>query len=287
MATSFKTMAELDPEIVLVVDSLNLAFRWKHKGQFDFLEDYIRTIESLRKSYKAGKVIIACDSGASSYRKSIFPGYKQGRKEKQLLATPEEQAEFELFFQGYLDVIESYKESTHYPVFKFDKTEADDIGAYIVKFRSKYKVKKIVLASSDKDWDLLVNDDVMRFSYVTRKETRIDNWNEHYDYAVDEHISIKCLTGDSGDSIPGVPDVGEKRAIGLVKTYGTAYDIAANLPIASKYKYMANLNTFGADNLLLNYRLMDLMEFCDEALGPINCEVMDEILRKYLNGSSN
>jgi 5'-3' exonuclease len=81
--------------------------------------------------------------------------------------------------------------------------------------------------------------------------------------------------------------VGPKKALALVREYGTAYDIAANLPITSKYKYIQNLNAFGAENLMLNYKLMDLMEFCDEAIGPENCKKVNHVLEKYLNGIAN
>jgi hypothetical protein len=31
--------------------------------------------------------------------------------------------------------------------------------------------------------------------------------------------------------------------------------------------------------LMLNYKLMDLLEFCDEALGPTNCETINQTLK--------
>lgn len=287
MSKALTKSSELDPRTVMIVDSLNLAFRWKHSGDTDFLEAYCRTVESLRKSYSAGKVIMTCDSGSSSYRKELFPDYKQNRKDKYSEQTPEEQAQFELFFEEFNNVMESFVDSTNYPVFRFEKTEADDIAAYIVKNKKKYEIDNIILISSDKDWDLLVQDNVMRFSYVTRKEVTIDNWHEHYEYDPEDHISIKCLMGDSGDNIPGISGVGPKKALSLVKEYGTAMDIANNIPISSKYKYIQNLNAFGSEALLLNYQLMDLLSFCDEAIGPTNCEVIDKTLRKYLNAAIN
>ena len=90
MVTSFKQIATLDPNTILLVDSLNLAFRYKHSRATEFVDDYLRTVESLRKSYKARKVIITCDQGSSSYRKSIHPEYKRNRKDKYELQTPEE-----------------------------------------------------------------------------------------------------------------------------------------------------------------------------------------------------
>lgn len=280
MATSFKTMTKSDPNTVMIVDALNLAFRWKHSGAKAFVDDYITTVESLKKSYKAGKVIIACDEGSSSYRKELLPEYKQNRKDKQALQTPEEEAAFEAFFKEFLKTIQTIEDVGEYPVLRFNKCEADDIAAYIVLKHSKNK--RVWLVSSDKDWDLLVQPNVSRFSYVTRKEVTYDNWSEHYDYSIESHISIKCLTGDSGDNIPGVTGIGPKKARDLVEAYGTTYDIIASMPITSKYKYIANLNTFGADRLMLNYRLMDLMSYCDEALGIDNCETIDKVLEEYL-----
>lgn len=245
------------------------------------MDDYLQTVESLRRSYKAAKVIITCDQGSSSYRKSIYPLYKANRAEKYANQTPEEEAAFEAFFKEFNRVMDKYLEVDDYPMLRFDKCEADDIGAYVTSqaLKNGYKVW---LMSSDKDWDLLIEENVSRFSYVTRKETRLDNWSEHYDYEPCDHISIKCLTGDSGDNIPGVPGIGPKKAHALVREYGSTYDIATSLPITSRYKHISNLNSFGADALILNYQLMDLMTHCDEALGPDNCKTIDTILGKYL-----
>lgn len=278
MSKTFQTITETMNSTAMIVDCLNLGFRWKHSGATEFVEDYKKTVESLKRSYNAGQVILACDSGSSSYRKAILPTYKQNRKDKFEEQTPEEREAFERFFQEFNNTMESYLEESKYPLFRFEKCEADDIAAYIVKYRKKFKFDKIVLVSSDKDWDLLINPDVMRFSYVTRKEVTWDNWSTHYDYDPDDHISIKCLMGDSGDNIPGVPGIGPKKAQALVKEYGTCYDIIANMPIASRYKYIANLNDFGANQLLNNYKLMDLMEFCDEALGESNCNTIQRTL---------
>ena len=35
----------------LIVDSLNLAFRWKHRGSLDFRYEFDKTVESLATSY--------------------------------------------------------------------------------------------------------------------------------------------------------------------------------------------------------------------------------------------
>jgi len=281
MATSFKQMSTVEPDTLVIVDALNLAFRYKHSGATDFMDDYLRTVDSLRKSYKAAKVIITCDQGSSAYRKAIYPLYKQNRKDKYDQQTEAEAQAFEAFFKEFNRVMSMYVEVDDYPLLRFDKCEADDIAAYVTRKALK-KGYKIWLMSSDKDWDLLVDNNVSRFSYVTRKEITLDNWSEHYDYDPSDHISIKCLTGDSGDNIPGVPGIGPKKAHALVREFGSTYDIAASIPISSRYKHIANLNDFGMDALLLNYKLMDLVSHCDEALGVENCKTIDTILERYL-----
>jgi 5'-3' exonuclease len=280
MSITFKKATESN-NTLLVVDALNLAFRYKHSGATDFATDYIRTVDSLKKSYKASHVIIACDQGSSTYRKTLSPEYKQNRKDKQEQQTDAERAAFELFFEDFLATIATIETTTSYPVLKFQGVEADDIAAYIVSQKSKLSTDDIWLISSDRDWDLLVQPGVSRFSYVTRKEVTIDNWNDHYDFNPEDYISIKCLTGDSGDNVVGVPGIGPKRAVSLVAEYGSTYDIVANIPLPGKYKYIQELNQC-RDVLLLNYQLMDLVTHCREAIGDDNLKQIDQTLELYL-----
>jgi 5'-3' exonuclease len=280
MSITFKKATESN-NTLLVVDALNLAFRYKHSGATDFATDYIRTVDSLKKSYKASHVIIACDQGSSSYRKALSPEYKQNRKDKQEQQTDAERAAFELFFEDFLATIATIETTTSYPVLKFQGVEADDIAAYIVSQKSKLSTDDIWLISSDRDWDLLVQPGVSRFSYVTRKEVTLDNWNDHYDFNPEDYISIKCLTGDSGDNVAGVPGIGPKRAVSLVAEYGSTYDIIASIPVAGKYKYIQELNQC-RDLLLLNYQLMDLVTHCREAIGESNLNQIDQTLELYL-----
>lgn len=281
MSKTFKIMQQTE-NTLLVVDALNLAFRYKHSGATDFYEDYLRTVQSLKKSYKANKVIIACDQGSSQYRKQLYPDYKQNRKDKFEQQTEAEKAQFELFFEDFQKTIEHIQESTDYPVLKFQGVEADDIAAYIVNNRKQLNTDNIWLVSSDKDWDLLIQPNVSRFSYVTRKETTWDSWSTQYDFNPEDYVSVKCLTGDTGDNVPGVPGIGPKRAQQLVSEYGSTYDIIASIPIVSRYKYVQALNE-SKEQLLLNYKLMDLVTHCHEALGEDNCKQIDEILQNYVN----
>jgi DNA polymerase-1 len=266
---------EQNQHALMIVDALNLAFRYKHSGARNFAEDYLRTVQSLSKSYKARWTIIAADQGSSSYRKEIYPLYKQNRKDKYDSQTEAERAEFELFFEDFTSTLELLSE--HYPVLRYQGVEADDIAAYVVSKKVKLGIPEIWLMSSDKDWDLLIQPGVSRFSYVTRKETTYENWNDHYTFEPTDYIHVKCLMGDSGDNVPGVPGVGPKRAQQLIEEYGTTWDIINSIPLPGRYKYIQAINQ-SREQLETNYKLMDLQTYCKDALGVDNCKNIDEIL---------
>lgn len=268
MAFNFKDkMKENRGNNTMIVDALNLAFRWKHVGRTDFRDEYDHMVMSLANSYNAAKIIIAADWGSSTYRKSIYPDYKADRKERFKDQTEEEKRAFEEFFKEYEATLEKLSEK--YIVLRFNGVEADDIAAHLVNHKTQYELDNIWLISSDKDWDLLIEDGVSRFSYVTRKEITVDNWSEHYEVTPEEYISLKCLQGDKGDNVPGIVGIGPKRACSLIEQYGSAMDIYDATPIDSKYVFIKNLNEH-AEQILTNYQLMDLRTFCNDAIGEEN-----------------
>ena len=276
MATTIANLGSPAPTgNLLIVDGLNVAFRWKHQNILDFKYDYIRTIESLAKSYKAGTIIV-CADGGSNYRKKIFPEYKANRKERFADQTEQEAKEFEMFMAEFQDTLTLLKE--RHPVFHFRGVEADDIAAYITQ---KINYDECWLISSDKDWDLLISDKVSRFSTVTRKETTVHNWDEHYDFEIEDYISFKCLCGDKGDNVPGVPGVGPKRAVQLMNQYGSIFDIYDACPLEGKYKYIQAVNE-NAEQLLTNVELMDLVTYNEDAIGQENIKVIESTLGKIL-----
>lgn len=254
---------------VMIVDSLNLAFRYKHTKRRDFAEDYYSTVKSLAKSYNAERIILTCDWGKSSYRKELYPEYKADREIKVANQTEEEKQEFQEFFEDYEKAIEYCAPS--FTILKYKGVEADDIAAYLSYYTFANDEHDIWLISSDKDWDLLINDHVHRFSYVTRKEYTLENWHEFYEYEHDLALYVKALVGGK-DNVTGVPMVGEKRAHTLLQTYGDIFDLCASLPLPGKAKYIQNVNEFGEANLFRNMQLIDKITYCKDAIGQENIE---------------
>lgn len=280
MAKGFMDMGSESPrERTIIIDALNLGFRWKHQGRTDFAQDYMATVQSLATSYNCGSIVIAADWGSSTFRKGILPEYKGNRKEKYDKQTPEEAKAF----QEFMDEMERTLSlmDKRWCVLRFKGVEADDIAAYVVQNREQYGIDDIWLISTDRDWDLLISPNVSRFSYINRKETTFDNWKNTHNYSVEEYITIKCLMGDSGDNVPGIPQIGPKRAEGLVKEFGNAFDIYDAAPFSSKYKYIQSLNE-NIDQLLTNMELMDLLAYCEEAIGSDNTVTIDNSLSTYI-----
>ena len=282
MAITFSDLGNPAPTgNLLIVDGLNIAFRWKHQGVTDFKYDYARTVESLAKSYNAGTIIITADGG-SSYRKAIHPEYKANRKEKYAEQTEQEAKEFAMFMAEFSNTLTLLKEK--HTVLQFKGVEADDIAAYISMNLEKFNFDECWMVSSDRDWDLLITDKVSRFSTVTRKEVTLDTWDEHYDFEVEDYITFKCLTGDKGDNVPGIPGIGPKRAVDLMQQYGSVFDIYDSIPIDGKYKYIQSLNE-NAEQLLINVELMDLVTYSEEAIGKDNIETINrKIEERRRNG---
>ena len=261
---------------LLVIDSLNLAFRYKWKNENNFAASYIATVESLATSYRADKIVILGDWG-SVWRKSFYPEYKANREVLREKQTEQEAEDFKAFLE---ELNNAYLLLKHkgYPILRIRGVEADDIAAYIVaKYSSNFEHTWLI--SSDKDWHLLLSDTVSQFSYVTRKETTIENWP--HNCRPEQYIDLKILQGDSGDNI-GKPDgLGPKRAEALLEQYDSVFDM--DFPIPGTQKFIENLNEFAKEGgIERNFKLMSLLDYYGEAIGDDIIEI-ENILGDYLN----
>jgi 5'-3' exonuclease len=268
MSKAFSELNQHPADSIMLVDALNLSFRWKHKKQRNFAADYLRTIDSLANSYGCGQILICADKGSSTFRRGLYPEYKANRKEKFAQQTPEEAQEFLEFMEDYEQALELVAEV--YPVIRYQGVEADDIISVITRSIPNH----VWIVSTDKDLDQLISNRTSRFSYITRKEITIENFRETYGCDVEEYISIKVLQGDAGDNVKGIEGVGPKRALALIRQFGSAFDIYDAIPLPGKLKYIQAVNQ-AQDTILLNYKLMDL-SFSMEAMG----EYYDDLINK-------
>ena len=93
---------------LMVVDFLNLCFRYKHANKKNFTAEAISTVQSLGRSYEARDIVIANDWG-SKHRHDIYPEYKGNRAKMREKQTATEQQAFVEFLEEVIERMKNYK----------------------------------------------------------------------------------------------------------------------------------------------------------------------------------
>ena len=264
MTKSWNDLADLqEPDYstynnLLIIDANNLSYRWLQRPNYDsFGADFIRTIQSLSKSYEAARTIVCFDFGKSYYRMDMHEEYKGTRKKPK---EEEEIKKYEAFFAVLNDLPDELDEE----VLKFRGVEADDLLAWITQNVSdKYDHTWIV--SSDKDLIQLVDDNVSIFNIFGRKEVTKQSLFDDLGLVPSEFMLSRIIEGDKSDNIIGIEGIGPKRAQTLAKEYKTLNDLIEALPIKGRSKYIQNLNA-GIDTLVRNEKLINLKKYCVDAI---------------------
>lgn len=108
--------------------------------------------------------------------------------------------------------------------------EADDVIATLA-LKAKEEGMPVVIISSDKDILQLVSEDIAVFS--PHKDVGVlydkDNVYKRYGINPEQITDIISLMGDSVDNIPGVPGIGEKTAVALIKKFGSISNLLKSL----------------------------------------------------------
>lgn len=277
-----KAIAEVsDYSNLLIVDVMNTAFRYKARGQFDFEDDMVAMIRSLAKSYECKHIVCCGDYGSSSFRKELHQGYKASRKDKYANQTELEEQAAQKFFEGLSACYNRLEKE--FTLLRLKNVEADDLMAYTVKyFENSIDFDKIWIISTDRDMWQMLSFTTSQFSYVSRKETTMNNFYERTGFDTPEEYAIfKAINGDSGDDIPtAAEDCGPKRSYALIRGMTHVMDLVDILPIPGKQKYIQRLNA-GEKQLLLNWELTNLREYCEVAINhpdPTNLDKVKQLL---------
>ena len=301
---------------LLIVDVLNLSFRFKHEryklsslslpewATLDdvmdlareelehvyYYEPFVATVLSIARSYNARHILLVGDVGGSSFRKEQYPEYKGDREVKYANDPVDVKAASKVFMEHYSRLLGDLADSEYANMsLAISKgVEADDLAAYLVRNHAN-SFDHTWLVTSDEDWDLLVSENVSRFNWMTKntwknvtktgprpKEVTLDNWSEHYLYDPELHLDFKVLVGGE-DNIPGVEGIGPKRALDLLLKYGGVDEIKAALPIKGSAAYVRNLNA-SKQYLDLAKQLMDLQGMNDTIIPQELAARLDNIM---------
>lgn len=189
-------------------------------------------LQNILKEEQPTHVLVAWDAGKTTFRHSTFSEYKGGRQK-----TPPELSEQFPYLRKLLTAF-------NIPQYELENFEADDIIGTLSRTASEEGAKTVVI-SGDKDLTQLAT--ASTTVCITRKGiTDMELYTpahieEKYGIEPLQIIDMKGLMGDASDNIPGVPGVGEKTALKLLKEYGSVEHVYESLDGISGKKLKENL----------------------------------------------
>lgn len=216
-------------------------------GVFGFTTLSLEVIKRLQPDY----VAVAWDKPKTniSKRLAIYPEYKAGRK----TAPPD--------FYAQIPILHELLDSFGWPLYELDGYEADDIMASL-SVQARDKNIETILITSDLDVLQCINGHVKVFALKKGlsniEEFHPESFSSKYGIKPEQFLDLKALKGDSSDNIPGVPGIGEKTAIDLLKKFETLDNIYENIELI-KNSVQAKLKA-GRDSAYLSKKLATLME---------------------------
>jgi DNA polymerase-1 len=181
---------------------------------------------------KPSHILVAFDAGKTTFRHSTFQEYKGGRQK-----TPPELSEQMPFIRELLDAYQIKR-------YELENYEADDIIGTLSK-QAESSDAEVKVITGDKDLLQLVSNKTT--VDITRKGiTEVDSYTPDFLFdklgiSSNQVIDMKGLMGDASDNIPGVPGVGEKTAIKLLKEYETIENLYEHLEEVSGKKLKEKL----------------------------------------------
>ena len=183
---------------------------------------FLAILQRMLDEQKPEAVCVCFDLKVPTFRHKACDFYKAQRK-----PMPEELAVQMPLLKETLDAMGIRR-------YEIEGYEADDIlgTAAAVCEKSGWDC---VLVTGDKDSLQLVSDTTSVCNVKTvrgQTETILytpESFHAEYGFAPAQMVDLKALMGDSSDNIPGVPGIGEKTALDLVRRYGTVDKIYSSL----------------------------------------------------------
>ncbi len=192
---------------------------------------FTQMILKVLKEQPSDYLVVAFDSRAPTFRSEIYKEYKANRP-----AMPESLVPQLPYIKK---IIEGYRIAT----LEMDGYEADDLIGTVAK--GVQSETDVVIITGDKDILQLVSDRIEVYDPMKEKRFGVKEVIERFGVRPDQMVEVMGLAGDSIDNIPGVPGIGEKTAIELIKTFGSIENLLAHLDQIRKKRLKENLETHG------------------------------------------
>lgn len=209
---------------------------------------FLATLQNLADEEAPDYLCVAFDLPAPTFRHQQYAGYKAQRK-----PMPEELAVQMPILKEILDAMGIKR-------LELSGYEADDILGTVGKLCEEAGAE-CVIVTGDKDSFQLITERThvrhvkTRLGQTETVEYDIPRFQAEYGFAPPLMIDLKALMGDPSDNIPGVPGIGEKTALDLVRRYGSLDAIYSRLPELDIKEGVRKKLTEGESSARLSYAL--------------------------------
>lgn len=175
----------------------------------------INMLKQLQKRYPTKHWACVFDTPGKTFRDEIHPEYKGTRKETPCTLIEQ------------LEDIYTIVSALGIPVIMRSGIEADDIIGTIA-IKAKNNGQKILIATGDKDFAQLVDDDITLINTMTNEVLDYAGVVNKFSVTPSQIIDYLSLVGDKVDNVPGVDKCGPKTAVKWLDEYGNLDTIIAN-----------------------------------------------------------
>lgn len=263
---------------VLIVDSLNTFIRvWTTMPEISESGDHVGGIIGMLRSigkdireFNPSRCVLVFDGkGGSLRRKKIFPEYKSGRTNTNVLrrdffSNPEDE---QIDMRKQMRRVIEYFSHLPVQILCVDNIEADDAIAHCTMQYFNDKSKKIRIVSTDRDFLQLVSDQVEVWSPIKKKLYTPDVLRHEFQIHHNNYLLYRAITGDKSDNIPGIEGIGLKT---LLKEFPELLEVELNIDslseisksklVEKKVKKVHQNICENLDILERNYKLMQLQD---------------------------
>ncbi|MDD2212892.1 MAG: 5'-3' exonuclease H3TH domain-containing protein, partial [Clostridia bacterium] len=204
---------------------------------YGFYKMLAKVIADEKPTYLA----VAFDKGKIVFRHQHYADYKGTRK-----GTPEE-------LKPQFPVLKDLLKAMNIALWEIEGYEADDLIGTLAKLGEKAGLLNLIV-TGDRDALQLIAPHTKVL--LTRKGiSEIEIYDEQvlaekYGLKPAQMIDVKGLMGDQSDNIPGIPGVGEKTALKLIREYGNLENILAHQADFQGKKLGEALANYGEQALL-------------------------------------
>jgi DNA polymerase-1 len=200
---------------------------------FGFTKMVLKLLEGKKPTYLA----IVFDVKGPTFRHKMYPEYKANRP-----PMPEDMA-------AQIPMAKAILKDLNIRMVEKEGYEADDIIGTLARVCEE-KGHPVVMVTGDKDFRQLITPNISMWDTMKDAVTGYKDLKELYGLEPRKFIDIMGLSGDRSDNIPGVPGIGEKTAVNLVKEFGSLENVFAHVEQINKNKLQENLKRSHEDALL-------------------------------------